>query len=265
MRQGRGPGAGGSALILAYHSISSGPAPLCIRPELFRRHLDVLVEEGAAALSLGDLAAALRRRELPPRAVAITFDDGYADVVASAAPLLRERGLRATVFCVAGHLGTTSDWPTLPARAPRLPLAAAAELAAAATDGTLEVGSHGFDHAPLVGAGEELLRRELVDSKRLLERSVGAPVRSFAYPYGLAPPPSAAAVLVAEYEAVCGGGNRRAGGGADPLALPRVDAHYLRPPALLRRAVRGGRAYLALRRAGGRARRLVLSDHRGRP
>ena len=58
--------------------------------------------------ALADLSAG---RPLPPRAVALTFDDGYADNAVIAAPLLREQGLPATFFLVTGFLsGTTRAW-----------------------------------------------------------------------------------------------------------------------------------------------------------
>src|SRR5204862_10841 len=74
--------------------------------------------------------------------VAITFDDGFASVARTAWPLLAERGLTATVFCVAGYLGGANDWPTQATGAPRLPLADAASLTALAAEG-VELGAHG--------------------------------------------------------------------------------------------------------------------------
>jgi peptidoglycan/xylan/chitin deacetylase (PgdA/CDA1 family) len=250
-----------SALILTYHSVSEGPPPLCIAPDLLREHLDCVLDAGATILDLADLAAALRDGEVPERAVAFTFDDGYADI-ATAAPMLLEREISATVYCVAGYLGGTSDWPTLPARAPRLPLAPPNQLAELAAAG-FAIGSHGFEHAPLHLLAAAELRREIVDSRAELEHRVGVPVRSFACPYGAQPPPPARDQLRREYDSACLGGLRPARAGADPLALPRIDAHYLRRPALLRRAVEGSLGpYLALRRSGARARRLLHEDYR---
>ena len=85
---------------------------------------------------------------VPARAVAITFDDGCASVARTAAPLLAERGLTATVFCVAGHLGGRNDWPTQHDRMPSLALAGADELVELHRAG-VEIGAHGVAHAPL--------------------------------------------------------------------------------------------------------------------
>jgi peptidoglycan/xylan/chitin deacetylase (PgdA/CDA1 family) len=256
-----------TALVLAYHAVEPGPPPLCLAPEEFQRHLDVLAELAVPTLTVSALAEALRREALrrealPERAVAITFDDGCASAVRVAAPLLREHAMTATFFCVAGHLGGWNDWPTQPRAVPRLQLATRDELRELAASG-FEIGAHGMDHEPLTHAGQEVARRELEDSKIALEAVTGQRVTSFAFPYG-APPSGVAAPLVSElYAAACGSRPRRVAAGFDPHALPRVDAHYLRRPAMLRRVALGRwDAYLRLRELGARARRIVASDYR---
>src|SRR5262249_23321631 len=103
---------GGVTLVLTYHAVEEGTAPLCISPRLFAEHAAVIAAAGVPVLTVSELASALSAGELPPRAVAITFDDGCASVAEHAAPALAEHGLRATVFCVAGHLGGTNEWRT---------------------------------------------------------------------------------------------------------------------------------------------------------
>ena len=238
-----------TGLVLTYHAIEPGPPPLCLAPEVFASHLDRLVAEGATALTVSQLADALARDELPPRAVAITFDDGAASVARAAAALLAERGLTATVFCVAGHLGGTSDWPTQPSAAPRLRLASAGELRGLVAAG-FEIGSHGFRHAPLDTDDPAVLDRELRESRRVLEDAVGAEVRAFAYPYGVHS--RAARDLAREtYAAACGTRLDLVRRGADRFDLPRVDAYYV------------GAGELPSGRLGARlrARRLVRKDY----
>ncbi|MBI5105227.1 MAG: polysaccharide deacetylase family protein [Solirubrobacterales bacterium] len=249
------------ALILTYHAVEDGPAPLCIPPALFAEHLDVLAEAGATILTMAELAAALAGGTVPPRAVAITFDDGLASVSRQAAPLLRERGMRATVFCVTGHIGGRSDWPTQPPGVEPRPLAGEGELRELAGLGW-ELGSHGMAHAPLSVIEPAALEEELVRSRALLEPLAGGPVVSYAFPYGARPTGPAHEVVRATYTSACATRLGLARPGGDLHDLPRVDAHYVRAPRLLRRVITGGGAgYLALRRAGARARRLVVQDH----
>jgi peptidoglycan/xylan/chitin deacetylase (PgdA/CDA1 family) len=241
------------ALILTYHGIEHGPPPLFLRPALFRDHLDALLESGATPVSLDRL----RDGNVPDRGVALTFDDGFLSVADEAAPLLAERGLPATIFCVAGHAGGLNDWPTQPRSVPRRRLADARTLAELAGAG-FEIGSHGTQHAPLTGASEPVLRREVVDSRRSLEEAVGVPVGWFAYPYGVVGAPAARDLVEQTYDGACAGGTRAVRPGANPFALPRVDAHYLRSPRVLRRVLEGVDSYLWLRRSGARARRRLM-------
>jgi peptidoglycan/xylan/chitin deacetylase (PgdA/CDA1 family) len=249
-------------LILTYHAVESGPSPLCIEPDIFRQHLEVIADLGAATLTVSELAAALARGELAEPAVAITFDDGFESVYEHAAPLLAERGQRATVFAVAGSLGGLNDWPSQQVGAPQRPLLHPTQLVELSQLG-FEVGSHGVEHAPMAGVGADEAEREVVTSKEMLEELLGCRVATYAYPYGASPSPHAARLVRSTYDAACGTRLATVGAGVDPHDLPRVDSHYVRRPELLRRALAGSlRGYLMLRRAGARSRRLARKDYR---
>ena len=90
-------------LILCYHGVSLGDEHLWspglyISPDLFRRRLDVLRSSRANVLPLGEALDSLAKGSLPPRSVAITFDDGSYDFYRQACPLLAEFGFPATVY-----------------------------------------------------------------------------------------------------------------------------------------------------------------------
>lgn len=253
------------ALVLTYHAIEPGDGPLFVDPATFASHLDSIVESGARAVTVSSLVELLRAGTLTRPAVAITFDDGIASVARVAGPLLAERSLPATVFCVAGHLGGANDWPTALPGAPRLELARADELSALVPQG-IEIGCHGLTHAPLVSGSPEFLERELVEGRNLLERAVEAQVRAYAYPYGAAPTAAARRVVEATFASAWTTAAGYAAPGLDLHALPRVDAHYLRRPTLLRAAVRGALgSYLGARRLGAGARRVLHHDYAALP
>ncbi|MBW7850270.1 MAG: polysaccharide deacetylase family protein [Rhodospirillales bacterium] len=93
----------GGAPVLCYHSISDEgwvPWASCIVSiETFERHLGVLARGGFTVMRLRDLVAIrLAGGRLPPRPVAVTFDDGYLDNWVAALPLLRRHGIPATIF-----------------------------------------------------------------------------------------------------------------------------------------------------------------------
>lgn len=99
--------------ILVYHRVArlpTDPQLLCVSPEHFREHLAVL-QGRCRVVSLAEVAAAVRgERPLPHRAVALTFDDGYADALMAAAPALESFGMPATVFVRTGFVGCEREF-----------------------------------------------------------------------------------------------------------------------------------------------------------
>ena len=102
--------------------------------------------------------------------VAISFDDGNVSDVEHAMPALRERGLVATFFVVAGRLGTPHFVDEDAVRA-------------LAAEG-MEIGCHGMLHRPWRGLDERALHEELVDAKTVLEQAIKRPVTRAACPFG---------------------------------------------------------------------------------
>jgi peptidoglycan/xylan/chitin deacetylase (PgdA/CDA1 family) len=250
-----------SVLILMYHGIEQRAGPLFVDPSLFAEHLDAIAASELPALTISEIGDCLREGRLPERGVALTFDDGFASVVEEAAPRLLERGLSATIFCVAGSLGRSNEWPSSLSGAPIVQLADASELSQLAEAG-FEIGGHGLTHAPLDTADPGVIRREVTDGRTMLECTVGTGVHSFAYPYGAAPSAAAARVVSESYRTACTTSIGRVEADSDPLALPRVDAHYLRSPERLASALDGGsNEYLTIRRLAANARRRLRRDY----
>jgi peptidoglycan/xylan/chitin deacetylase (PgdA/CDA1 family) len=105
----------GGALILGYHRITEpawDPYELCVAPRRFAQQLEILRNQ-ANPIALPALVRALAEGNLPPRAVAVTFDDGYADVLTHAKPLLERYRIPATVFVTTDYLGREFWWDEL--------------------------------------------------------------------------------------------------------------------------------------------------------
>lgn len=87
-------------VVLAYHRIAHlhpDTHGLCTPPELFERHMTFLAEH-CEPMPLQDLTRRAAESRLPPRAVAVTFDDGYLDNLEVASPILNRLGVPATFF-----------------------------------------------------------------------------------------------------------------------------------------------------------------------
>jgi peptidoglycan/xylan/chitin deacetylase (PgdA/CDA1 family) len=102
----------GRAVILMYHRIAEpafDPWRICVSERYFDEHLAEL-RAHFRPLSLGELASSIERGTVPPRAVAVTFDDGYRDTLEAAKPALERHGIPATVFVAAGYVGSGRDF-----------------------------------------------------------------------------------------------------------------------------------------------------------
>lgn len=92
------------SLILMYHRIADAktdPWSLCVTPQHFSEHLEIL-QKYARTLRLDQLIHSLRLGKIPRRSTVITFDDGYADNLHMAKPLLERHGIPATFFLTTG-------------------------------------------------------------------------------------------------------------------------------------------------------------------
>jgi hypothetical protein len=99
------------ALILVYHRVGrlkTDPWELSVSPERFAEQLQVLGSQ-AHPLRLQDLIQALRTGKIPRRSVVLTFDDGYADNLYEAKPLLERYGIPGTFFVATGYLARDAE------------------------------------------------------------------------------------------------------------------------------------------------------------
>ena len=90
-------------LILCYHGVSMGDEQgshpeMFLPPATFARRMDMLNQLGCNVLGLDEALTRLRAGNLPPRSVALTFDDGWADFHHEAFPILQKHRFPATVY-----------------------------------------------------------------------------------------------------------------------------------------------------------------------
>lgn len=172
--------------VLCYHRVEVPPRGAeydtnFVTPSQFASHLRALANFGCHAVTISDITRWQRgTHTLPARAVAITFDDAYESVRDCAVPLLDSHGWPATIFVVSSQLGGSNSWDV---DAPRAQLLDADALGALARAGH-EIGSHSRNHQRIRGLDETSARDELAGSRATLEQKIGAPILSFAFPYG---------------------------------------------------------------------------------
>jgi putative peptidoglycan lipid II flippase len=203
--------------VLMYHSVSGGapdPYRIAVSPRRFGTQMRWLARRGLRGVSVRELLDA-ERTGRAAGLVGLTFDDGYADFVTHALPVLARHGFTATVYVVADRLGGHNDWE---ADGPLRPLLTADEVREVARQG-MEIGSHGLGHLRLAGADPQTLHGEIVGSREHLEWLLDAPVRGFCYPYGELSDAALDAVRDAGYDYAVA---TWASGRRDRHALPRT-------------------------------------------
>lgn len=166
--------------VLTYHRIGSGGGRMTVSPAAFDAQLGYLQKNGYRVVRLADLQDFLEgRRQLPKKAVVITFDDGHASSWQYAYPLLKKYGFPATYFLYSDFIGSSEGltWT---------------QIREMASSGLIDFQSHSKTHANLVlmlpGEAESKYREridvEVRQPRDSIQRQLSNKVTHYAYPYG---------------------------------------------------------------------------------
>ena len=172
--------------ILSYHNVAKAPhdAPfklLYVSPDSFERQLWTLRRLGLRGVSTSEGIARLSNGT-SRGCVVFTFDDGYADTLTMAAPLMKRYGFGATCYVVSGAVGTYNRWDAEYLREKK-PLMSRDQLDQWLAAG-MEVGSHSLSHQRLHELPQDAARYEIAESRTALRNMLGVPIEHFAYPFG---------------------------------------------------------------------------------
>ena len=195
-------------LVLCYHAIEDQAddpvlAPYGVSPDLFARHLDMLVGRGFHFVTPDQVAAFLDfGAPLPRRPILLTFDDGYADLVDVARNVLRPLQIEALAFVVTGSQSGTNEWDQAYG-AKSVRLLSTESLATLASLG-VEIGSHSQTHAEMPLLDAPLQAVEAAASADALAAQGLPRPRFFAYPFGFTSEASKQAVRKADYAVAFG-------------------------------------------------------------
>ena len=170
--------------ILFYHRVADNyPNDWTISTQGFARQIDWL-QRKFELISLSEAQARIRSGHNPRPAVAITFDDGYADNCQYALPLLVRRRIPVTYFVSTRHIIATEPFPHDVARGEPHKPNTVDELRELSAQG-IEIGAHTRSHADLgMLHNPAALYDEVVAAGEELQEAIGKPVRYFAFPYG---------------------------------------------------------------------------------
>lgn len=158
-------------------------------PEVFEGHLKALRLANYETYFVKDIPDILSgKKEVATRSAILTFDDGYEDFYTIAFPLIKKYNVRATVYIIYNFIG-------------RRGFLNKNQIAELIDSGYVEIGSHTLDHINLKTAKQEIARKQIIESKKLLEKDFNYQVKSFAYPIGALGPQVVEMVKEASYSA----------------------------------------------------------------
>lgn len=229
-------GRGSTIRVLTYHRFGDAVRdPWCVSAAVFEEQMRWLAER-KLAVSLEQVERFVRGEiDLPDGAVLVTMDDGFSSVLHIAAPIMQRHGIPSVAYVTTSFMGTMSV-----SGEPYLTWDEVAKLPAAG----VTVGSHAHTHRSIAKLTPEVVREEGQRSRQLLEQHTGAPVRSFAYPFGMRTDESEMTSRVLSecgYESIFIAQHGTLRGGANNLArLPRVKVEGGEPMWMFKLLCRGG-------------------------
>jgi peptidoglycan/xylan/chitin deacetylase (PgdA/CDA1 family) len=216
--------------VFTFHALDDQPSAISVSPQVFRRGMAKLYENGYRTLSLLEAVSYMRRGEpFPDRSFVITFDDGYKSVFCEAFSVLQRFGMSATVFLTVGKKKISNSADQLPTFEGRSMLSwrEIQEMRQAGID----FGAHTLTHPDLSSLPIDQLKAEICESKNIIENVLSSPVKCFAYPYGRYNEKSRK-IVQDHFTCACTDKLGLISIGSDTLALERIDAYYLRTDRL---------------------------------
>lgn len=183
-----------AVMVLCYHRFEDRPHDaLAISPADFEKQMQEIKDAGFAVIPMQDFLAWRRGdRDIPEKSAIITIDDGYISGYDVAWPILKKFNYPFTMFIYIDYVGTggkSISWDQL------------AEM----RDAGVDIESHSYSHSNLKAPGNGVdkrtkervaldikalgmdgwMRKEIIESKKTLEKQLGIRVNVFAYPFGI--------------------------------------------------------------------------------
>lgn len=160
--------------VIMYHSIDDNymKTKLSVSPESFARQMEFLHKHKYNVVGLDKIVQYIKNNEpIPPKTLAITFDDGFYNNYEYAYPVLKKYNIPATIFVIVGKIGQPGyvGWE---------------QIKEMADSGIITIGSHTMSHLWLPSMGTKQLLYELNKSKEVLEDGLGRDVDLLCYPIG---------------------------------------------------------------------------------
>ncbi|TGL69722.1 polysaccharide deacetylase family protein [Leptospira kmetyi] len=174
---------GGGVPVLCYHHLAAEGGPMGgynLHPNLLEEQFKFLKAAGYQTVRLDQFYAYINGKkpsDFPEKPILLTFDDGSKTHLEVLVPLLKKYGFTASIFIYPSIISSGKKyyltWD---------------QLKSALDSGVLDLGSHTLYHPKLPTMSRALIRKQLLESKQILETKTGRKVVDLAYPFGLFDP-----------------------------------------------------------------------------
>lgn len=165
--------------VLMYHHVESADiakenkrTSLNVPPDTFRKQMEYLKSKGYTAITPTDLVNFFDGgMSIPKKSVLITFDDGYVDNGDNAYPILRELGLKATIYIATGLMENFNylSW---------------GKISEMNGSGVINFGNHTWSHKNVGGNHDTVTKEIKTADTQLTDHGINN-LKTFAYPYGI--------------------------------------------------------------------------------
>ncbi len=164
----------GTCVVLMYHDVT--PANY----QRFVRQMEIL-QQLAIPVATDSISGIKNGRHH----VAVTFDDGFASTIETVLPILTSYAIPATFFIPTAHFGKEAAWINDKDRRKLTgPILTAENLKLLSKNKGVTIGSHGMNHLRLTEIKDDDARKELSESKNILENMLGKKVIMHSFPFG---------------------------------------------------------------------------------
>lgn len=162
--------------VLSYHKISDRKeiGLTSVSLAAFEKQLSYLQSEGFRSITSNDY------KNAPNKAIIISFDDAYENIVSHAFPMMEHYGFKGLIFPILDYIGEENTWDANLGgiHFKHASLADLKQLLAAGW----EIGAHSKSHS--VYEFKKNSYKEIVDAKCSLEQKLETTIKSFSYPFG---------------------------------------------------------------------------------
>ncbi len=168
------------ASVLIYHSIAYNKFHFTVSPENFKKQMEYLYKKNYNVVSLNKLIEYIKNKNIPLKTIVLSFDDGYEDNYFNVFPILKKYNFPSTIFLATNFIKQKA----LNSFNTPLPMLSWRQIKEMHNSGLIDFEPHTHTHPRLTKISLESAKREILESRKIIEENLNKQCKFFAYPHG---------------------------------------------------------------------------------